>query len=337
MFINTPNSIVVKNIKELNEAKRNHLCMYIFQEDNNVINFWERVHGKWLKHRYVVIGEAKEKDDEISGLKAYQSFYYYCGEEEVDKMKHIFSPIPIWESEEQIHYANMDFANQKIYKDIYEFDANSAFTYGTLRLPNGFEKLKEYMYLLYENKRDAKNSITRSKFKNLQNFLIGYFARIKDFVKLRSEIILNSNLNISLRMAEIFQKGGNVYISNTDSIVTDNIGAEIMQKYIGGDVGQFKFVKKVDRLFYMSSNAYQLGDKVTYSGVKYFARQHTDFFKEESAEQYGRFVNEHDFLINCSNENKKLCRISFGDITVKVYNNIGELIKEIIYKNEVTL
>ena len=85
----------------------------------------------------------KLSDIETTGNKAYQSFYSYCGKEEIEKMKHILSPIPIWESFEQMHFANYEFSQQKIYKTIYEYDANSSFTFGALQLPDGFNLLKE--------------------------------------------------------------------------------------------------------------------------------------------------------------------------------------------------
>ena len=327
------NYIVVKSKKELELAKTCDICRYIIWEDNNVICIWTRAFGKWVKEKYVAFDTEKEKDEETTGLRAYQSFYAYCGEEEIEKMKHIFTPIPMWESYEQMHYANIDFMGEKIYQPIYEFDANSAFTYGTLQLPKGFELLKEYMMGLYEKKQSAINKITRSKYKNLQNYLIGYFARVKDFVRVRSEIIRESNLNIKLRMAEIVSHKGTVYLSNTDSIVTDEIGAEIMEKYKGDGVGQFKLSKLTDKLYYKSPNAYQLGEKIVYSGVGYFARKHTDFFDERYAEQKGSLIKPFDFAIEATNDiYYKLCRVAYGEITVSVTNKIGEKLDTIIYK-----
>lgn len=327
------NYILVKNKKELELAKTCDICRYIIWEDNNIIYIWSKQFGKWVKEKYVAFGNDKEKDDETTGLQAYQSFYAYCGKEEIERMKHIFTPIPMWESYEQMHYANIDYLGEKIYQPIYEFDANSAFTYGTLQLPKGFEPLKEYMVGLFEQKKIAKNKITRSKYKNLQNYLVGYFARIKDFVRVRSEIIRASNLNIQMRMAEIVSKKGSVYLSNTDSIVTNEIGAEIMEKYKGDGVGQFKLSTFTDKLYYKSPNAYQLGEKVVYSGVSYFARKHTDFFKERYAEQIGSLIKPFDFAIEATNETYyKLCRVKYGEIIVTVVNRIGEKLDTIIYK-----
>lgn len=327
------NYIVVKNRKELELAKTCDICRYIIWEDNNIIYIWSKQFGKWVKEKYVAFGNDKAKDDETTGLQAYQSFYAYCGKEEIERMKHIFTPIPMWESYEQMHYANIDYLGEKIYQPIYEFDANSAFTYGTLQLPKGFELLKEYMVGLFEHKKTAQNKITRNKYKNLQNYLVGYFARIKDFVRVRSEIIRASNLNIQMRMAEIVSKKGSVYLSNTDSIVTNEIGAEIMEKYKGDGVGQFKLSTFTDRLYYKSPNAYQLGEKVVYSGVSYFARKHTDFFKERYAEQTGSLIKPFDFAIEATNETYyKLCRVEYGEITVTVVNRIGEKLDTIIYK-----
>lgn len=325
--------IIIKNIKELEVAKQNHLCMHIIYESNNFIYIWNRINSKWSKTVYSVYGKVKELDFETTGLKAYQSFYYYCGVEEVEKMKLILSPIDVWDSYEQMHYANIDFIGQKIYKNIYEFDANSSFTFGVFQLQEGFEKLKEYYDYLYNQKENAKNQLIRSKYKNLQNYLIGYFARVKQFVALRSNIIFNSNMNIVSKMKEIKREGGEVYLSNTDSIVTDDIGNEVMQQYIGTKAGQFKLQIKTDRLFYNSSNSYQIGEKVVYSGVKYFARKYTDFFKELYAEQEGNLVVGYDFDFEYENEEyKNLCRVKNSEIKVKVYNKIGELVDIIIYK-----
>lgn len=327
------NYIVIKDIKELSSAKSCDLCRYIILEDNNVIYIWIRAFGKWIKERYVVFGSSKEKDEETTGIKAYQSFYYYCGKEEVEKMKKVFPRIPLWESYEQMHYANIDYIGDKLYQDIYEFDANSAFTYGVLQLPEEFNLLKEYMIELYNKKENSENSITRSKYKNLQNYLIGYFARIKEFVAVRSEIIRKSNENIKLRMAEIVKNKGKVFLSNTDSIITDSIGASVMEQYCGHNIGQFKLELKTDKLFYKSPNAYQIGEKIVYSGVKYFARKHTDFFKEEYATQSGSLINEFEFCFDATEEGyEKICRVSYGEITVSVFNKIGETIEEIKYR-----
>lgn len=325
--------IIIKSPKELNEAKQNHLCMHIIMESSNAIYIWNRVRGKWFKSVYTMYGKLKEKDLETTGLKAYQSFYYYCGKQEVERMKKVLTPIDVWDSYEQMHYANIEFAGEKIYTDIYEFDANSAFTYGVFQLQEEFEKLKEYYKMLYHNKEKAKNDITASKYKNLQNYLIGYFARIKEFVAVRSNVIFNSNTNIVTKMSKIRKYKGNVYLSNTDSIVTDKIGNDIMQEYIGTNAGEFKLKLHTDRLFYNSSNSYQIGDKVVYSGVKYFARKHTDFFSDKIAEQEGNLVIGYDFDFEYEDEKyKKLCRVKNSEVKVKVYNTIGELIDIIIYK-----
>lgn len=331
-LLKTRNYIVIKNIKELKDAFSCDLCRFIIMEDKNAIFIWIKNHGKWIKETFVAFGEYKEKDLETTGKKAYQDFYYYCGKEEVDKMKTILRPIEVWESEEQLHWYNFEYANTKIYEDIYVFDANSAFTYGVMQLPAGFEKLKEYMLSLYEKKEFSTNSITRSRYKNLQNFLIGYFARVKGFVAVRSKVIEESNRNILLRMAEINKKGGTVYLSNTDSIITNKIGADIMQRHIGTEVGKFKLENKVNRFYYKSSNAYQLGDKVKYSGVGYYSRKHTDFFKDQTATQRGSLIEPFDFILEpSSDEYLKLCRVKFGQIEVTVINGIGEEVKREYY------
>lgn len=332
-LLNVRNYILVNSKQELNLAKSCDLCTFIIWEDKNAIYLWTRDGYKWNRTKYIQFGKVNETDETITGRKAYQEFYYYCGKAEVERMKRALSPIPIWESNEQLHFANIEFAGEKIYKNIYEFDANSAFTYGTFQLPDDFNLLKEYMQKLYELKDKSSNRITRSKYKNLQNFLIGYFARIKEFVRVRSEIIKESNLNIQLRMGEVFKNKGIVYLSNTDSIITDDYGAEVLYKYVGKNAGQFKLKQQTKRLFYKSSNAYQIGDKIVYSGMPYFARQHTDFFEEKYATQEGKLVEGFDFKIDRSDDDYlKLCRVRGGEIIVTVCNKIGEEIDKIYYR-----
>lgn len=327
------NYIVIKDIDELKDAKKVDLCRHIIYEKSNSIYIWNLDRGKWVKQKYTYFGKNVEEDLETTGLKAYQEFYYYCGKEEVERMKKILRPIPIWESYEQMHYSNIEFSQVKMYKNIYVFDANSSFTYGATRLPSGFDKLIEYLLKLYDKKTEATNKITRSKYKNLQNYLIGYFARIKDFISTRSEIIRNSNTNIRTKMAEIISNKGSVYISNTDSIITDDYGADVMSKYLGSNVGQFKLEQKADRLYYKSANCYQVGDKLKYSGVKYFAKKHTDFFNEEYAEQSGSLIEEFDFMLETSEQSyNRLCCVRYGEIQVTIYNTIGEVINKVIYK-----
>lgn len=329
----TRNCVVIKNKSELASAKQVDFCRFIIMEQNNMIYVWSKLHEKWSLQKYVIFDEEVEKDDVTTGFKAYQSFYHYCGKEEIERMKLVFEPITIWESEEQMHYANFEYSNERLYKKIYQFDANSAFTYGAIMLPDEFDKLKEYMLLLYEEKKNSTNKITRSKYKNLQNYLIGYFARIKEFVAVRSGIIRNSNNNIRERMAEIVSKKGTVYMSNTDSIVTDEIGAEVMLKHMGDDVGKFKLEKVADKLYYRSSNVYQLGDKVVYSGVGYFARKNTDFFNDAVASQEGSLIKPFDFAIDDPDGDcVKRCRVGFGEIKVTISNSIGELLEIKRYK-----
>lgn len=236
----------------------------------------------------------------------------------------------VWDSEEQLHMFNFEHAQEKIYKPIFELDVNSAFTYGAMQLLDDFKPLKEYLQILYDKKENARDDEERSKYKNLQVYLIGYFARIKEFVSLRSEIIRLSNRHIKDNINEIIISGGTVYLSNTDSIVTDTIGYKVIEPKIGTKVGQFKLSSLVDRLYYKSSNCYQLGDKVTYSGVKYFARKHTDFFNDLTATQEGNLIEGYDFDYETENEEeKRVCRVRSGMVTVTVYNELGE-VKEII-------
>lgn len=326
------NCIVIKSISELIEAKKCVLCMHIILERRNVITIWDRVLLGWDKKTYSFFGDYKEQDEETTGFMSYQLFYNYCGIEEIEKMKQLIKPIPLWESYEQMHYANIDYVGNNIYKDIFIYDVNSSFTFGALQLPFGFEKLKEYMLTLFEKKKNAKDTKTRSKYKNLQNYLIGYFARIKEFVSVRSEIINNSNNNIIQKMKEIINNDGVVYLSNTDSIVTDYKGSLIMNKYIGNNVGQFKLEQVSSKLKYYSPNCYQLDNKLVYSGVGYFAKKHTDLFNEEYAEQKGRLVEPYDFFIEEDEFFCKVCRVRYGSIIVSVYDKSGSLINNYEYR-----
>ena len=328
---NVSNCAVVANMISVRQAMNEPLCRFIVFENSNAIFVWSKKFGKWHKSTYIIDGEYKDRDFEATGFKAYREFYRYCGQSEVEKMKNALSPIPMWESCEQMHYANIDYVNTKIYEEIYEFDANSSFTYGVTKLPRDFDKLKDYMYLLYNKKKTAENQLSRSYYKNMQNFLIGYFARIKQFVRVRSDIISNSNFNIKTRMAEILQQKGKVYLSNTDSIVTDKIGASVMQKYIGTDVGEFKLSTKTDKLYYRSSNAYQIGEKIVWSGMQYFARKDTDFFNDRIAKQTGKLVDSFDYYEK-TKTGIKLCRVREGEIKVEVVNTLGELITIKKYK-----
>ena len=106
-----------------------------------------------------------------------------------------------------------------------------------------------------------------------------------------------------------------------------------MEKYYGHNVGQFKLELKTDKLFYKSPNAYQIGEKIVYSGVKYFARKHTDFFEEKYAIQSGSLIKELEFSIDATEEGyQKLCKVYYGEITVTVFNSIGETIETIKYR-----
>lgn len=325
--------IIIKTIRELRQAQKESLCRHIILEDNNVIYIWNRFNNKWVKNVYVLFYESKEKDFEATGLKAYQEFYKYCGKEKVEEMKKVYSPIDIWESYEQLHYSNVEFINEKIYQNIYEFDCNSSFTFGVLQLPNEFNILKEYMLSLYDKKKNASCPQVRGRYKNLQNYLIGYFARIKEFVKVRSEIIRFSNHNIRKHIAKIIKAKGIVYISSTDSIITNQVGYEVMQEFISDDVGKFKLEKSADKLFYKSSNAYQIGDKVVWSGMKYFAKKNSDFFNDIFAEQTGNFFIPFDYKVDIDDNNTyKLCKVKLGEIKVDIYNILGEQIQQKIYK-----
>lgn len=334
-LLNYSNYAIVSNNGQLREAMKNKLCGHIIWERGSNIYIYTRKGLKWDRQKYSMFNKQEEKAEDVTGRMAYQQFYAYCGKEEVERMKLILPPIDAWDSIEQLHYSNVFHADKKIEKDIYEFDANSSFTYGIFNLPKGFEKLKEYTDGLYSKKENAENKVERDKYKRLQNFLVGYFARVKGFVSTRSEIIDISNNNIGERMREIFEAKGVVYLSNTDSIVTDDIGADIMSKYIGKQAGQFKLKGKYDKLYYRSSNCYQIGNDVVWSGVKEFARMNTDFFNDRIAEQYGSLVEGYDFMTT-SGSDVKLCRVRFGVVEVYIYNEIGELleIKEYYINNE---
>ena len=323
------NYVVINDRDELNKAMMEQYSRFIILEEANVINLWNYTKTGWKYNRFVYFGDDGKGIDDTTGYKAYLEFYKFCGKENIEKMKKVLPNINIWESHEQIHYYNMMYANKKINKKIYAFDVNSSFTYGVMMLSDDFKLLKDYMNIIYNKKKEAKNKNTRLKYKNLQNFLIGYFARINDFISLRSEIIKNSNNNIYSKMEEIEENGGVVFISNTDSIITDEIGYYTMIKYVGKDVGQFKIEAIEDKLFYNSSNCYQLGRKLVYSGVRYFARKHTDLFEGISATQSGSLIKTYNIDIE---GNDDLCCIKEGSIIVNTYNKIGEKINTYVYK-----
>lgn len=334
-WLNAKIFIIAKNRSDIDIAKRNQICRFIIYEENNIIHIWRRFKSKWLYSKYVAYDDDVERDYTITGFKAYKAFYNYCGKEEVDKMKYVLRPMAIWESQEQMHYANIEHINEKIYKDIYKFDANSSFTYGAYMLQDDFNIMKEYFHNLYDKKENAATKLERSMYKNMQNFLVGYFARIKGFISVRSSIIHNSNTNIRNKIIEIVRNGGNVYLSNTDSIVTDSIGADIMSKYQGSKAGEFKLEQKAERLIYKSSNAYQLDNHLVYSGVRYFARKDIDLFENNHAVQEGNFIEPAEFILNANDSsNLKLCSIHYGEIIVRKTNSLGELVKITRYSLE---
>lgn len=332
-FTNLRNYIIAESQEDVRDAKQVDLCRHIVLEKDNCIYLYNRNGSKWTIERYVFFGNAKDEDMDVTGLQAYVAFYRYCGKDNIDNMKAQLPIMPIWESNEQLHFYNVKYAREKIYKNIYEFDANSAFTYGVMQLPEEFNMLKDYMQGLYDKKQNAANKKERSHYKKLQNFLVGYFARIKEFVYLRSEIIGNCNKYIKKKMNDVRRNGGTVYLSNTDSIVTDDKGAEVLQKCCGEKVGQFKLEMQADKLRYFSSNAYQIGSKVVYSGVGYFAKRHTDLFEDLYGTQRGSLVYGYDSVLNLDEpQYSKLCKVGFGKIEVAVVNALGEPIKKYIYK-----
>lgn len=321
------NYIIVKNKQELDEAMKSTLARFIVREYQDNIYIWVRTHGKWSRHIFCTAHDVDKNDFKTTGLEAYLRFYRYCGRDEVERMKQILPAIPKWESTEQLHYYNVEFAQEKIYKPIFVYDVNSAFTLGSLRLPEGFSSLKSYMLDLYEHKKTAETKVIRSKYKNLQNFLIGYFGRIKDFVSTRSEIIRNSNNNVYSKMIEINNNGGTVFLSNTDSIVTDEIGKSVMNKYVSDEVGSFKLEKVASKLCYRSSNAYQIDNNVTYSGVGYYAQFSVNMFEDIFANQTGSLLEGFNFSIeNTIKEEQKLCEVKKSCINVVVKNVLGEII-----------
>ena len=328
----TRNCVVLKDMTDLKKAKASKIVRLIFFEDSNVINIWARSFGKWVRAKYVACDEDKEIDYNTTGFEAYLDFYNYAGNDKIEEMKQHCEVIDQKDSYEQLHYFNYEMARQKIYQDIYVLDVNSSFTYGITQLPKEFDILKEYMLKLYEKKKNAKNKITRNRYKNLQNYLIGYFARVKEFVWLRSEIIKNSNMNVLETATKIKKGKGLVYLCNTDSIVTDLTGYNLVKDQIGDELGQFKLEKVANRLYYKSSNCYQLDDKVTYSGVKYFARKHIDFFDDKVAIQYGSLLDEFDGLE--IEDGLKVVKVRLGKIEVKSFNPFGEVIEKKVYKME---
>lgn len=326
---------IIKDIKDLQKAKTNPLCNHIIYENNTNIYIWNYINGKWDKVLYNMYGKIKARDTSTTGFKAYMEFYKYVGKSEVERMKEKLELIDRWDSCEQLHFYNYEYVDVPIKQVIVEFDVNSAFTYGVMKLDDDFKPFKEYMQMLYDKKEMAKSDVERSKYKNLQTYLIGYFAKVKEFVSLRSKIIDNSNKHIIRLMTKVTAGGGTVYLSNTDSIVTDTKGYKILEPYIGTKLGQLKVSTVTDRLYYKSSNCYQLGDKVVYSGVKYFSRKHTDLFTGQTASQTGSLVEGYDFDYETTDEDeKRLCRVRNGTITVNVFNSLGELIDIIEYRGK---
>lgn len=331
-YLSIGNYVKARSFKEVAEAMNIDLCRYIVYETNEYIYAWYRYNGKWYKEKYCAYHEVRESDEETKGFDAYMRFYSYCGKAEIERMKTILRPMEIWESEEQLHYSNPEYAKKKIKEKVYVVDCNSSFTYGALQLPSGFDILKQYMTELYEFKRTAERPKIRSKYKNLMNFLIGYFARIDSFVSLRSEIIKNSNDNIINHIRKIRRLGGKVYISNTDSIFTDEVGMDYMSKFIGDGVGEFKLERQADRFIYLSSNAYQLDNKLTYSGIPYLERKHTDLLNDRFAKQEGELIVPRDYLpLISEKENAKICKLKYGEIKVTVTDALGEILEIIKY------
>lgn len=336
-FSNSRTYIVIKNIRELENAKKCDLCMHIILESGNIIHMWDFIKFKWVKSKYTAFEEEKYKDDSVTGFSAYLRFYKYCGKSEIEKMKKILPIIEPWESFEQMHFYNLDFIGVSLNQEIFEFDVNSSFAYGATKLPKGFELLSNYMTELYEKRKNTTNIKEKTRIKKLIVYLVGYFNRIKEFVAVRSAIINESNSNVRKHIAKIRSNKGIVFLSNTDSIVTDKKGAEIMLPLVSDKLGCFKLSKYSDRLFYRSSNAYQIGDKVVYSGLSYFSRKHTNLFKGYDAVTTGNLIETYDFELNEITENcmyQRLCRVRNGILTVTVYNVLGEVIDIINYKLE---
>ena len=67
----------------------------------------------------------------------------------------------------------------------------------------------------------------------------------------------------------------------------------------------------------------------------YFARKHTDFFKDKIATQKGKFIEPYDFILTEDEENKKICKIRNGKVIVTTYNKIGEVLSKYVYSMEV--
>lgn len=311
---------------------RNELCRHIIIESGNTIFLYNKYNGKWLKSVYSCYFEPEEKDFSTSGFEAYRLFYDYAGKDEVEKMKSYYNEINIWESFEQFHYYNLEYANEVINNKVYVYDVNSSFTYGALQLPDCFFKLKEYLMILYDKKKLAENKALRARYKNLQNYLIGYFSRVKKLIAVRSQIISKSNSNVKQFIIKIKRKRGKVFLSNTDSITTDEIGRTVLDEYIGSGVGELKLEKTANKFFYKSSNCYQLDDKVIFSGVKTFARKNTDLINGFSAKQYGELIKSYDYELTEKSGGIRLCKVDFSEIKVDIYNILFEKVETKIYK-----
>lgn len=312
---------VAKAIPEIKMLKEIKLCSGIaFERGEQITLFFKNKTG-WTQCDY--LGENDTAFD-VSGNSAYRAFYSFCGREEIEKMKKVLPKIEIWESVEQIHYFDFHYAETFIFDKIYEVDVNSSFAYGSLKLSGQFSLLKKYMLMLFAGKRTAATLRERDFFKKMQNYLIGYFARIKDFVSLRSEIIKNSNMHLYSLISKIKSAGGEVYLSSTDSILTNECGFNAVREFLGDGIGQLKLVNVGEKLYYQSSNIYQIDDKVKYSGVGYFARKHTDFFANKIARQSGSLLAGYDFELLNEGSNSRLCKIGESKIIVDEFNLLGE-------------
>ena len=191
------------------------------------------------------------------------------------------------------------------------------------------------------------NIIFKKKvYRGLLDFVEYEYARKKTSTKEerdKHKLILNSLIgimkyhNVFLRIAVLEYarmyieslKDENTIMQTVDSIVSLTPRPDLD---IGDNLGQFKLEQVANRLYYRSPNAYQLGDKIVYSGVQYFAKKHVDLFNEISATQEGSLIRGFNFVIDENKEYTKVCEVEYGEITVKQYNFLGELINTFKYK-----
>lgn len=128
------------------------------------------------------------------------------------------------------------------------------------RFPAMESPYKKFVAKYYKGKKNAKTKQERQNYKDILNFLVGYWQRKNCF--LRSTIVERQNRRISYF---IHKYKDHVIYSNTDSIVSDIHIPEIEQD-IGDEVGQWKVEDRGEVA--LMNNGYQWkGEKPKISGM----------------------------------------------------------------------